>query len=133
MTTIDSTPSGEAVIVRPRRVAPGSVLGLLLWAVILIAGFALVLGLGSPLADDRSLLERAYNPAPPVSEAQAIEAAETIVRHDYPEYAGGARSVTHLTDFNDERYSITYAIPRQATGVRISVSVKGKVSVSTYP
>jgi len=109
------------------------VLGLLLWTVLIVAGFAVVLGLGSPLADDRSLLQRAYNPSPPVSEAQAIEAAYTIVRHDYPQFASGARSVTHQTDFNDDRYTITYAIPRQATGVRISVSVKGKVSVSTYP
>ena len=133
MTTIESTPSGDALIVSPRRVAPGSVLGLLVWTVVIVAGFAIVLGLGSPLPDDRSLLERAYNPTPPVSQAQAIEAAETIVRHDYPEFASGARSVTHQTDFNDERYTITYAIPRQATGVRISISVKGKVNVATYP
>jgi hypothetical protein len=133
MTTTGSTHPSETLVARPRRVAPGSVLGLLLWTVLIVAGFAVVLGLGSPLADDRSLLQRAYNPSPPVSEAQAIEAADTIVRHDYPQFASGARSVTHQTDFNDDRYTITYAIPRQATGVRISVSVKGTVNVTTYP
>jgi hypothetical protein len=136
MSTIESTtPSGDdgVIVARPGRVAPGSVLGLALWAVIVLIGFAVILTLGSPLPDDRSVLERALNPTPPVSQAQALESADVIVRHQYPEFAGGARSVIHLTDHNDERYTITYAFPRQAQGVRITVSVKGNVSVATYP
>jgi hypothetical protein len=133
MTTIESTPTGEPILVRPTRIAPGSALGLILWAVLLVAGFAIVLGLGTPLADDRSQLEQAYKPTPPVSEAQAIAAADTIVRFDYPQFANGARSVTHEDTFGDDRYTIVYKIPRQATGVRISISVKGSVTVSTYP
>jgi hypothetical protein len=133
MTTIESTPAGEPILVRRSRVAPGSALGLILWAVLLVAGFAIVLGLGAPLKDDRSQLDRAYHPTPPVSEAQAIESAETIVRVDYPQFANGTRSVTHETSFGDDRYTIVYKIPRQVSGVRISISVKGSVTVSTYP
>jgi hypothetical protein len=133
MTTIETAPSGDSLTVRPARIAPGSALGLIAWAVLLVAGFAIVIGLGSPLADDRGLLDKAYHPAPPVSEARAIEAADTIVRLDYPQFASGVRTVTHEQDYGDDRYTIVYRIPRQLTGVRISVSVSGHVSVGQYP
>jgi hypothetical protein len=133
MTTIESTPAGEPVLVRRSRVAPGSALGLIVWAVVLVAGFAIVLGLGAPITDDRSQLDKAYHPTPPVSEAQAIDAADTIVRVDYPQFATGTRTVTHDSSFGDDRFTIVYKLPRQVSGVRISISVKGSVTVATYP
>lgn len=136
MTTIETSPPpppSERIAVRPSRIAPGSVLPLILWAVLLIAGFAVVLGLGQPLSSDADQLERAFHPPPPVTEAVAIQSADTVVRNQYPQFANGVRSVTHQTDFGDNRWTIVYRIPRQLTGVRISVSERGSVTVGQYP
>lgn len=133
MTTIETTPSGDSITVRRTGMAPGHLAGIIIWALVLVIGFAAVIGLGSPITDDRGLLDKAYHPTPPVSEAQAIQSAETIVRIDYPQFANGVRTVTHENDFGDDRYTIVYRIPRQLTGVRIAVSVKGSVTVGQYP
>jgi hypothetical protein len=133
MTTIESIPAPEPMALRQPRMAPRNIAGLLIWTLVLVAGFALVIGLGSPLVDDRSAVDKAYHPTPPVTEAQAIESADTIVRVDYPQFATGIRSVTHEDTYGDDRFTIVYRMPRQVSGVRISVSVKGSITVSTYP
>jgi hypothetical protein len=106
------------------------------WTALLVAGFAVVLLLGGPVVTADEELAAAMHPAPPVTQQAAEQAADTIVRLQYPGFAGVPRTVVLATDFNVEHWVVEYtdqtgSAPR---GLRISVVVKtGRVEVSSYP
>jgi len=106
------------------------------WAALLVAGFAAVLTLGAPVASSADELAAALNPAPPVSREAAESSAGTIVRLQYPTFREISPSVTKATDFGIEHWVVEYAdtsgpAPR---GLRVSIVVDtGKVEVTTYP
>jgi hypothetical protein len=106
------------------------------WAAVLVAGFAVVLTLGTPVATSADELNAAMHPATPVSQADAERTADTIVRLAYPSFTGSPRTTTKATDFGVEHWLVEYTdttggAPR---GVRISIVVRtGHVEVSAYP
>jgi len=106
------------------------------WAALLVVGFAAVVILGAPVATATDELDAAMHPTPPVTQEAAEAAAATIVRLQYPTFAGTTKTVTKATDFGVEHWVIEYsdtsgAAPR---GLRISIVVdKGHVEISTYP
>jgi hypothetical protein len=106
------------------------------WAALLVAGFALVLTLGTPVATSADELNTAMHPATPVSQADAERSADTIVRLAYPSFTGSPRTTTKATDFGIQHWLVEYtdktgAAPR---GVRVSIVVAtGHVEVSAYP
>ena len=110
---------------------------LAVWTVLLITGFALVLGFGAPLADPVDELAAAYAPATPVDEARARMSAATIVRLQFPEFAAFEPSVERREGFGSvsiPRWVVVYADPGGAAGVRISITeTDGTVEVSTFP
>lgn len=116
----------------PRRRLWGA---LILWAALLVAGFALVFTLGSPLATPVAQRVDAYAALPvPVTEDAAIAAAERIVKLDYPQFANARRTLRHGTSGGFEIWSVTYSITQPVTGVRIIISgVTGEIQASLYP
>ncbi len=106
------------------------------WTALLVAGFALVLGLGTPLASSADEFDAALHPPTPVTQAAAEQSAATIVRLSYPSFASAPRTTTRVTDFGVEHWLVEYvdtsgSAPR---GVRISIVVAtGHVEVSSYP
>ncbi len=106
------------------------------WAGLLVAGFALVLVLGRPVATAADELAAAMSPAPPVARAAAEASAATIVRLRYPSLASAPHTTTLATDFGVEHWLVEYtdtsgSAPR---GVRVSVVVAtGHVEVASYP
>jgi hypothetical protein len=106
------------------------------WAALLVAGFALVLALGSPVANATDELAAAMHPAVPVTQDAAERSAATIVRLQYPSYTSAARATTKATDFGIEHWVVEYsdtsgAAPR---GLRVSIVVKtGHVEITTFP
>lgn len=106
------------------------------WAALLVAGFAVVLTLGAPVATSADELTAAMHPATPVSQADAERSADTIVRLGYPSFAATPRTTRKATDFGVEHWLVEYtdttgAAPR---GVRVSIVVAtGHVEVSAYP
>jgi hypothetical protein len=106
------------------------------WAAALVAGFAIVLVLGGPVASADDALAAAMHPATPVTQAAAEASAATIMRLRYPSFEGTRRSVTRETDFGVEHWVVAYSdttgtAPR---GLRISVVITtGRVEVSTFP
>ena len=106
------------------------------WAALLVAGFAAILLLGAPVATADDELAAAMNPATPVTQEIAEASATTIVRLQYPTFAGTTRSVNKLTDFGVEHWVVEYSdtsgdAPR---GLRISIVVNtGHVEINTFP
>lgn len=106
------------------------------WAALLVVGFAVVFLLGTPVRTAAEDLDAALHPAAPVSQAAAEQAADTIVRLQYPSFASVPRSVDRATDFRIEHWVIEYT-DRSGTaprGVRISIVIgSGQVEISTFP
>ena len=106
------------------------------WAGLLVAGFAMVLALGTPVATSADALDAAMHPAAPVSQESAEASADTIVRLAYPSFVGSPRTTSKATDFGVEHWLVEYTdttggAPR---GVRISIVVAtGHVELSAYP
>ena len=106
------------------------------WAALLVVGFAVVLVLGAPVATAEDELAAAMHPAPPVTQEAAEASAATIVRLQFPTFAGTTRTVTKATDFGIEHWVVEYAditgdAPR---GLRISIVVNsGQVEITTFP
>jgi hypothetical protein len=106
------------------------------WTALLVAGFAVVLLLGAPVATSADELQTALHPAPPVSQAVAEQSAATIVKLQYPSFAAKPYTVHKATDFGIEHWVIEYSdtsgsAPR---GVRISIVVKnGNVEITAFP
>jgi hypothetical protein len=106
------------------------------WAGLLVAGFALVLALGTPVSTAADELEAAYHPPAPVTQAAAEASAATIIRLSYPSFTGAPHTTTQATDFGVQHWLVEYvdtsgSAPR---GVRVSVVVStGHVEVSSYP
>jgi hypothetical protein len=76
------------------------------------------------------------SPTPPVTQEVAEASAATIVRLQYPTFAGTTRTVAKATDFGVEHWVVEYSdttgnAPR---GLRISIVVDtGHVEVNTFP
>lgn len=106
------------------------------WAVLLAAGFAVILVLGAPVATAEDELQAALNPPTPVTQDIAETSAATIVRLQHPSFAGTTRVTTLATDFGVEHWVVEYSdtegdAPR---GLRISIVVAtGHVEVNTFP
>jgi hypothetical protein len=106
------------------------------WTALLVAGFAAVLVLGTPVSTVAEELDAAFHPPPPVSQAAAETAASTIVRLQYPTFVGTTRTVTEATDFGIDHWVVEFsdttgAAPR---GLRISIVVNtGRVEVNAFP
>ena len=106
------------------------------WAALLVVGFAAVVVLGAPVASAVDELDAAMHPAAPVTQEAAEAAAATIVRLQYPTFAGTTKAITKATDFGVEHWVVEYsdttgAAPR---GLRVSIVVDtGHVEISTYP
>ncbi len=106
------------------------------WAALLVAGFAVVAILGAPVLTAAEELDAAFHPAVPVSQAEAEQAAATIVRLQYPSLAGVPATTALATDFGIRHWVVEYtdrsgSAPR---GVRVSIVVdSGQVEVSAYP
>ena len=106
------------------------------WAALLVAGFALVLTLGTPVASSADELKAAMHPATPVSQEGAERSADTIVRLAYPSFTGTPRTTTMATDFGVEHWLVEYTDTAGGSprGIRISIVVSnGHVEVSAYP
>src|SRR6476646_2654342 len=82
---------------------------LILWALLLVLGFAVVFTLGQPLPTAADLRGDAYAPLPtPVTEQAAVEAADRIIALDYPSFIGASRTVNEGTSGNNEIWTVTY-------------------------
>jgi hypothetical protein len=106
------------------------------WAVLLVAGFALVFSFGTPVSSPGDELAAAMHPATPVTQAAAETSAATIVRLSYPAFVGAPHSTAKLTDFGVEHWLVEYSDKTSGAprGIRISIVVAtGKVEVSTFP
>lgn len=106
------------------------------WTALLVAGFAVVFLLGGPLPTAADELDAAMHPVPPVTQQAAESSAATIVRLQYPSFAGTERTVSKATDFGVEHWVVEY-LDRSGTaptGLRISVVVDtGRVEVNSFP
>ncbi len=106
------------------------------WAALLVAGFAVVVTLGAPVASSADELDAALHPPTPVTQETAEAAAATIVRVQYPTFANTAPKTTKATDFGIEHWVIEYSDTSGPTprGLRVSIVIDtGKVEVTTYP
>ncbi len=133
--TSGAPPADDVAIVdstTPER--PRGLLALAIWTVILVLGFAAVLTLGTPLASSEDELFAAYHPGPPVTEAEAIASADTIIRLEYPAMSGAERAVSRRDDLGVNRFVIVYSLRDRLSQVRISVEVaSGDVQVFFLP
>jgi hypothetical protein len=134
-TTAPVTPTagGAAAEAPARRRVPSWIL--ILWAALLVAGFALVFTLGRPLPTQVGQRANAYAALPvPVTEEAAIAAAERIVNLDYASLASARRTVRHGTSGGFEIWTVTYSLNEPVTGVRVIISgVTGEIQVSRFP
>lgn len=105
------------------------------WAAALAVGFVVVFTLGRPLPSEGDLLDAAYHPATPVTQAAAEASAAAIVRLEYPHLAATTPTVTRRADFGIDRWLIVYVSGGDVPdGVQISVGVTtGQVEVATFP
>jgi hypothetical protein len=106
------------------------------WAALLVAGFALVLALGRPVASPADELKAALHPPTPVTQADAEQSAATVIRLSYPSFTGVPHTTTKATDFGVEHWLVEYVDTSGSgpRGVRISIVVAtGHVEVSSYP
>lgn len=121
--------TGTATPERPR-----GLFALAVWTVILVLGFAAVLTLGAPLASSEDELAAAYRPSPPVTEAEAVASADTIIRIEYPMMSDAERTVSRRDDLGVDRFVIVYSLTDRLSLVRISIEVvSGDVRVFFLP
>lgn len=115
-----------------RRVKPAI---LVVWAGLLVAGFALVFTLGAPFPSSGQQRTDAHAPLSlPVTEASAIAAAEELVRLEYPEYADARRSVRKGTSQGEEIWTVTYSRSDPVSGVRVTISGRtGEIEAALFP
>jgi hypothetical protein len=109
---------------------------LLVWALLLVLGFAVVFTLGQPLPTSGDLRADAYAPLPtPVTQEAAVAAADKIVALDYPSFVDATRTVNEGTSGNNKIWTITYSVRNPtSSGVRIVISESdGTIHVSTFP
>jgi hypothetical protein len=109
---------------------------LILWALLLVLGFAVVFTLGQPLPTSGDLRADAYAPLPtPVTEEAATAAADRIVALDYPNFVGATRTVNEGTSGNNKIWTVTYSVRNPtSSGVRVVISESdGTIHVSTFP
>lgn len=137
MTASNPPAAAPPEVADPAPPARLSVPVLAVWTVLLVAGFAVVLGLGRPLADPAAELAAAYAPTTPVDEAGARASAATIVRLQFPEFAEFEPSVEAMDGFGDvalPHWVVVYADPGGAAGVRVSITRDaGSVEVAAFP
>jgi type VI protein secretion system component VasK len=110
--------------------------GLVVWALLLLLGFAVVFTLGQPLATSADQRADAYAPLPtPVTQEAAVAAADRIIALDYSGFVGATRSVTEGTSGNNKIWTVTYSLRNPtSSGVRVVVSESdGTIQVSTFP
>jgi hypothetical protein len=106
------------------------------WAALLVAGFAVVLTLGAPVASTAGELDAALHPPAPVTQQAAEASAATIVRLQYPAFRAVTPATRKATDFGIEHWVVEYSdtsgpAPR---GLRVSIVVdSGKVEVTSFP
>ena len=108
----------------------------IVWAALLVAGFAVVFTLGAPKASTVDELDAAMHPPTPVTQAAAEASAATIVRLGYPTFSNTAPRTTKATDFGVEHWVVEYSDTSSSTprGLRISVVVDtGHVEVTSFP
>ena len=102
------------------------------WTVGLVLGYLVVMTMGSPLPTAADELAAAKAPSTPVTEAIARRSAETIVRLEYPDFAGLQPVVERRTDFGIDRFLVVYSDPAQGAGLRVSITVgTGLVEVAS--
>src|SRR6476646_1064630 len=109
---------------------------LILWALLLVLGFAVVFTLGQPLPTSGDLRADAYAPLPtPVTQEAATAAADKIIALDYPNFIGATRTVNEGTSGNNKIWTITYSVRNPtSSGVRVVISESdGTIHVSTFP
>ncbi len=128
-------PANESTLTEsasPER--PSGLVPLVIWTVILVLGFAAILTLGAPLASSEDALFAAYHPTAPVTEAEAIASADTIIRLEYPAMSDAERAVTRRDDLGVDRFVIVYSLTDRLSQVRISIEVaSGDVQVFFLP
>ena len=106
------------------------------WAALLVAGFALVITLGTPVATSADELNAAMHPPTPVTQADAEKSADAIIRLSYPSFKGSPHRTSMATDFGVEHWLVEYTDKTSSAprGVRISIVVStGHVEVASYP
>lgn len=102
------------------------------WTVALVLGYLVVITLGSPLPTATDELAAAKAPPTPVTEEVARRSAETIVRLEYPDFAGLQPAVERRTDFGIDRFLVVYSDPAQGAGLRVSITIEtGLVEVAS--
>ena len=109
---------------------------LVLWALLLVLGFAVVFTLGQPLPTSGDLRADAYAPLPtPVSQEAATAAADRIIALDYPNFIGATRTVNEGSSGNNKIWTVTYSVRNPtSSGVRVVISQSdGTIHVSTFP
>jgi hypothetical protein len=133
--TSDAPPADDVPIratAAPER--PRGMIALAIWTLLLILGFGAVLMLGTPLASSEDALTAAYHPTPPVTEAEAVASADTIIRIQYPAMSGAERTVSRRDDLGVDRWVIVYSLKDRLSLVRVSIEVaSGDVRVFFLP
>src|SRR4051794_8143225 len=134
MTTATAAPGPTPA--RSQPIGRRGVALLVVWAVVLLLGFALVFTLGQPLPTSADQRADAYAPLPtPVTEEAAVTAADRIVALDYSSFVGATRSVNEGTSGNNKIWTVTYSVRNPtSSGVRVVISESdGTIHVSTFP
>jgi len=134
--TVGDTPPGSAApSVLPAPMGRRSIALLVVWALLLVLGFAVVLTLGQPLPNSADQRADAYAPLPvPVTQDAAIAAADRIIALDYPGFIDAPRSVSQGTSGTTPIWTVTYSRRNPNSGVRVIISGDtGAIRVSTYP
>ena len=106
------------------------------WAMLLVAGFAVVFTLGAPVASTAGELDAAMHPPAPVTQEAAETSATKIVRLQYPAFRAVTPATRKATDFGIEHWVIEYTDTSGPTprGLRVSIVVdSGKVEVTSFP
>jgi len=109
---------------------------LVVWALLLLLGFAVVFTLGQPLATSADQRADAYAPLPtPVTQEAAVAAADRIIALDYSGFVGATRSVNEGTSGSNKIWTVTYSVRNPtSSGVRVVISESdGSIQVSTFP
>jgi hypothetical protein len=135
MSSASSTPTTNPADL-PQPMGRRGIALLILWAMLLVLGFAVVFTLGQPLPTSGDLRADAYAPLPtPVTQEAATAAADKIIALDYANFIGATRTVNEGTSGNNKIWTITYSVRNPtSSGVRVVISESdGTIHVSTFP
>jgi hypothetical protein len=135
MTTASTAPA-PAPADMPRPMGRRGIALLVVWALLLVLGFAVVFTLGQPLPTSGDLRADAYAPLPtPVTQEAATAAADRIIALDYPGFIGATRTVNEGTSGTNRIWTVTYSVRNPtSSGVRVVISQSdGTIRVSTFP